>query len=525
MAARVTSGALAGVDAFLVEVEADFFPGMPAITTVGLAETAVKESKDRVKAAVKNSGYRFPSARVTFNLAPADRRKEGTGFDLPMAVAIIIAQGVLPQEVTTPYLLFGELSLDGRLKPTRGVLPIALASRDAGLALILPQENAKEAAVVQGLTIYPAKRLEQVAEFLVGREELQPEPCRSPELGAPALAYEWDFREVKGQEAAKRAMLVAAAGGHNLLMAGPPGAGKTMLARCLPGILPPLTFEEALETSKVYSVMGRLPAGQALVAARPFRSPHHTISDAGLIGGGSTPRPGEVSLAHHGVLFLDELPEFKRSTLEVLRQPLEEGRVTISRALTSLTYPARVMLVAAMNPCPCGYYGDPRRPCTCSPNQINTYRSRISGPLLDRIDLQIQVPAVKFQELEAAPPGEDSASLRAKVVQAREIQRRRFGRTRIFANAHMPPRLLKQHCQLSPDCQRLLETAMDRLGLSARAYHRILKLARTIADLAGEEQMAPAHVAEAIQYRTMDRQFGDDKGIMFAREVSRRYLV
>jgi magnesium chelatase family protein len=508
MLARVKSGALLGVDAYIVEVEVDLAPGLPVFTTVGLPETAVKESKDRVKAALKNSGYKFPPNRITINLAPADVRKEGTGFDLPVAVGLLAAQGVVPPESLEPYLLFGELSLDGRLKPTRGVLSMALATREAGLALVIPRDNALEAGVVQGIELYPAERLSQVVEFLAGRERLTPLAAEPPELAPAAPPYEEDFRDVRGQEPAKRALLIAAAGSHNCLMVGPPGAGKTMLAKCLRSILPSWSFEEALETSRVYSIMGRLKPGHALVPFRPFRSPHHTISDAGLIGGGSNPRPGEVSLAHHGVLFLDELPEFRRSTLEVLRQPLEEGKVTISRAASALTYPARFMLVAAMNPCPCGFYGDPKRVCTCTPNQINAYRARISGPLLDRIDLQIQVPAVRFQELAATAGGESSAELRARVLQAREIQRGRFAKSRIFANAYMPPRLIKQHCLLSPESQRLLETAMERLGLSARAYMRILKIARTIADLEGEASIVPAHVAEAIQYRSLDRKFG-----------------
>ncbi len=506
MLARIKSGALKGVDAYIVEVEVDLAPGLPAFTTVGLPETAVKEAKDRVRAALKNSGYQFPGNRITINLAPADVRKEGTGFDLPVAVGLLAAQGVVPPEGLDRYLLFGELSLDGRLKATRGVLSMALSTREAGLKLILPRENAREAAVVQGLELYAVDTLTEVVDFLAGRLALTPTPPLAPAEAGWEPADEVDFREVRGQEPVKRALLLAAAGAHNVLMVGPPGAGKTMLAQRLPSILPPLSFEEAIETSRIYSIMGLLPVGQALLRQRPFRSPHHTISDAGLIGGGTSPKPGEVSLAHHGVLFLDELPEFKRATLEVLRQPLEEGRVTISRASSSLTYPARFMLVAAMNPCPCGFYGDPRRPCTCNPHQINTYRSRISGPLLDRIDLQVQVPAVRFEELAGPTDREEgSRELRAKVQRARETQGARFTRGKIFANAYMTPRHLKEFCALTEETRRLLQTAMEKLALSARAYSRILKIARTIADLSGEATLSPAHVAEAIQYRTMDR--------------------
>ena len=525
MLARVKSGALQGVDAYLVEVEVDLAPGLPSFTTVGLPEAAVKESKDRVRAALKNSGYKFPGNRITINLAPADVRKEGTGFDLPAAMGILAAQGIIDQDCLEKYLIFGELSLDGRLKPTRGVLSMALATRQAGLALIIPRDNAPEAGVVQDIEIYPADSLAQLVEFLAGREPLAPLPPVSVEAVNLESEDDMDFREVNGQEPVKRALLLAAAGGHNVLMIGPPGSGKTMLSQRLPGILPPLNFEEALETSKIYSVVGLLKPGQGLLHQRPFRSPHHTISDAGLIGGGSIPRPGEVSLAHNGVLFLDELPEFKRSTLEVLRQPLEDGVVTISRAATATTYPARFMLVAAMNPCFCGFYGDPRRVCSCTPQQIKQYRSRISGPLLDRIDIQIQVSSVLFRDLSEDFGGESSKGLRARVLEARGRQGRRFAGTPIFANNHMTPRMIKEYCAVGPDARRLLEAAVERLGLSARAYTRILKIARTIADLEGEIDLALAHVAEAIQYRTLDRQFSSQKGVMFLKEVSQQYLI
>ncbi len=522
MLAKVKSGALRGVDAYLVEVEVDLSPGLPAFTTVGLPEAAVKESKDRVRGALKNSGYKFPGNRITINLAPADVRKEGTGFDLPVAIGILAAQGVVSQENLHRFLLFGELSLDGRLKPTRGVLSMALATRQAGLALIIPRENAEEAGVVQGIEIFAVDSLAQLVEFLEGRELLAPFSPAAPTDWSQDRADDFDFREVKGQEPVKRALLLAAAGGHNVLMIGSPGSGKTMLAQRLPGILPPLNFEEALETSKIYSVVGLLPPGQSLLRQRPFRSPHHTISDAGLIGGGHIPRPGEVSLAHNGVLFLDELPEFKRSTLEVLRQPLEDGVVTISRAATSITYPAKFMLVASMNPCFCGLYGDPRRVCSCTPQQIKNYRSRISGPLLDRIDIQMQVVAVPFRDLSAESGGTGSRDMREQVLRARRSQEKRFAGTRIFANAHMPPRLIQEFCALAADSRRLLAAAVERFGLSARGYSRILKIARTIADLEGEGAIAPGHVAEAIQYRTLDRQFAGEPRVLPLSQTSRQ---
>ena len=506
MLAKVLSSAILGVDAYLVEVEVDITSGLPAMATVGLAEGAVRESKDRVKAAVKNSGYRFPVDRITVNLAPADRKKEGSGFDLPMAVGILAATGAVVPEKLDRYVLSGELSLDARVKGVRGVLPMAVEAREKGLTgVVIPRENAAEAAVVQGIEVVGVDSLSQAVEFLNGGDA-----GVTPQIGSrpsedPVPEYAVDFNEVKGQEQAKRALEVAAAGSHNVLMMGPPGSGKTMLARRLPSVLPGLSFMESLECSKIYSVMGLMPDGRGLISARPFRSPHHTISDAGLIGGGIIPRPGEVSLAHHGVLFLDELPEFKKNVLEVLRQPLEDGVVTIARASSSMTYPARFMLVAAMNPCPCGYLGDSRHPCTCQTPAVERYQARVSGPLFDRIDIQVHVPAVSYRDLSAHTAGDSSTQIRQRVETARKVQLDRFHGLPVYTNAQMGSRLIQQFCKLDPGGKTLLETAMERLGLSARGYARILKISRTIADLAGEEQIAPAHVAEAVQYRSLDR--------------------
>jgi magnesium chelatase family protein len=510
MLAKAFTSVVIGIDAHPVEVEVDIANGLPTFSIVGLPEAAVKESKERVKAAIKNSGYGFPDDRITVNLAPAHIKKEGTGFDLPIALGILGATGTIAQRDLDNMMFLGELSLDGRVKPVFGSLCMAIAARQAGCkGIFVPDANCQEAAVVQELPVYAAQGLPQVVEFLRGNLSLDKRnPITAIEMPGPSSSE--DFSEVKGQQHAKRALEITAAGGHNLLMIGPPGSGKTMLARRLPSILPPLTFEEAIETTKIHSVAGCLSAGQGLIHERSFRSPHHTISDAGLIGGGAVPRPGEVSLAHHGVLFLDELPEFKRHVLEVLRQPLEDKQVTIARASSSLTYPASFMLVAAMNPCPCGYYSDPVHHCRCTEQQIRRYRARISGPLLDRIDLQIEVPAVPHQNLVNSPAGMASHIMRERVVAARARQTQRFRRTRIYCNAQMQGRHMEVFCHLDPACAQLLRSAILKFGLSARAANRIIKIARTIADLAGKESIDAAHLAEAIQYRSLERIFSGD---------------
>lgn len=506
MYSKLKSCGLLGIDGYIVEVETDISSGIPSFDLVGLGDTTIREARERVRSAIRNSGFDFPIRRITMNLAPANLKKEGSSFDLPIALGVLASAGEFDMGAMEESLFIGELSLDGEVKPVKGVLPIAVCALQNGISnIFLPKANAEEASVVKGLKVIPVTNLKETVGFINGQTELSPyipsRDCMKP----AGQVYDVDFADVKGQENVKRALEIAASGGHNCLMIGSPGSGKTMLARRLPTILPSMTFEEGLEVTKIHSIAGILPPGVSLITSRPFRSPHHTISDTSLVGGGTVPKPGEISLAHYGVLFLDELPEFGKKSLEVLRQPLEDGMITISRINATLTYPAKSMLICAANPCKCGHYLDPTGQCTCTPKQIQQYLGRLSGPLLDRMDIHIEVASVKYRELDGGSIGEPSSLIRERVENARRIQLDRYKGMHIYSNSQLQPSMLNRFCKLDEKCREILRNAFEKLGMSARAHSRILKVARTIADMDRSEEVRPVHLAEAIQYRSLDR--------------------